>query len=62
MKGTMTYDLGDLVATASQTQANIDDEWVPARPLGLSSLRDRLRAAWLAFTGKCDLVRWPKGQ
>lgn len=25
-------------------------------------LKERLRHAWLAFTGKCDLVRWPEGQ
>lgn len=39
-----------------------DGSWVPARPLGFSSLRRRLVCAWLAFTGQCDLVRWPGNQ
>jgi len=34
--------------------------WVPARPLGYYSLKNRIKCAWLAFTGKCDLVRWPE--
>lgn len=42
--------------------AQIDDEWVPARPLGLFSIKHRLKCAWYAFTGKMDLLRWPKGQ
>lgn len=33
--------------------------WVPARPLGFQSFRTRLRAAWLALTGKGDVVIWP---
>jgi hypothetical protein len=44
------------------TIAQIDGEWVPARPLGYYSLKHRLRCAWLVFTGKGDVVLWPKGQ
>lgn len=33
--------------------------WVPARPLGFYSIGTRLRAAWLAFTGRGDVVIWP---
>jgi hypothetical protein len=33
-------------------------KWGPARPLGFFSLRSRLRAAWLVFTGKADAVIW----
>lgn len=34
--------------------------WVHARPLGFYglNLKWRLRAAWLVFTGKADVVRW----
>ena len=42
--------------------AQIDDEWVPARPLGLFTIPNRLRCAWLVFTGACDALRWQKGQ
>ena len=36
--------------------------WVPARPLGLFSITNRFRLAWLVFTGKCDAVKWPGEQ
>ena len=50
-----------------QTEANscmteIDGKWVPARPMGLCSIRDRFRIAWHVFTGKLDALRWPEGQ
>lgn len=37
-----------------------DGSWGPTRPLYLVGLYlcYRLRCAWLAFTGKCDLVKW----
>lgn len=35
--------------------------WIPARPLGYPSLKDRLRATWLVFTGKADALLW-RGQ
>ncbi len=46
----------------SGESANINGKWVPARPLGFRSLRYRLRATWLVFTGQCDALRWPEGQ
>jgi hypothetical protein len=36
-----------------------DDRWVPARPVGYQGLRQRLRAAWMVFTGKADALKWP---
>lgn len=33
--------------------------WVPARPLGLFSLRKRIRIAWGVFVGRYDAVVWP---
>jgi hypothetical protein len=35
-----------------------DGSWVLARPLGLYSLRHRIKAAWLAFTGRADVLTW----
>lgn len=33
--------------------------WLPARPVPYRSLLDRIRDAWLVFTGKADLLIWP---
>lgn len=36
---------------------------VPCRPhAAIDSFGYRLKCAWWAFSGKCDLVRWPEGQ
>jgi hypothetical protein len=39
---------------------NMGSGWVPARPEGFASLGNRLRCAWLVFTGKADAVTWPE--
>lgn len=44
------------------TLKEIGGKWVPARPLGYPSLRQRLKAAWMVFTGRADAVVWPGGQ
>jgi hypothetical protein len=36
--------------------------WYPARPEGYPSLRYRIRAAWLVFTGRADALIWPDEQ
>ena len=46
----------------NKTVKKFGDDWVPARPLGLSSFRHRTKCAWLAFTGKADVLLWPHGQ
>lgn len=33
--------------------------WKPARPVGLFSIKSRLRLAWEVFTGQADVLRWP---
>ena len=38
----------------------IDGLWVLARPLSYPTLKERFAVAWLAFTGKADLVVWDK--
>lgn len=34
--------------------------WRPARFLGSASLLQRFRYAWLVFTGRADVLYWPK--
>lgn len=46
----------------NESQTCINGKWVPARPLGLYSIKNRIRLAWLVFTGKCDVLKWPEGQ
>jgi len=41
---------------------NGEEYWVPARPLGLFSLRSRISLAWAVFTGKADALFWEGGQ
>lgn len=51
------------VCEAAQENAiRIGDRWVPARPEGYASLRHRLRAAWLVFTGRADALVWPEDE
>ena len=47
-----------VVETASQNLTKVPPgmAWVPARPKGYPSFRQRLKAAWLVFTGKADAL------
>jgi hypothetical protein len=56
------WSLGSLLKSAQEVSAEINGRWVPARPMGFSSIATRIRAAYLAFTGKGDVVIWPEGQ
>jgi len=59
----MLWNLKDLMESANTDAAEIDGEWVPARPITIfESIRERLHNAWLVFRGKADAVKWPKGQ
>lgn len=50
----------DVIEGAKTCQAGLPDgRRVPARSHGFMSLRERLRATWLVFTGKADAVTWP---
>lgn len=40
----------------------IDNEYVPARPIGYLDFVSRLKIAWMVFTGKADALLWPKNQ
>lgn len=45
---------------ACDTHKQVGTTFVPARPLGYPSLRVRIYAAWLVFTGRADAVIWPE--
>jgi hypothetical protein len=38
------------------------EEWVPTRPEGFGSIGSRFKLAWMVFTGKADVLVWPKDQ
>lgn len=63
------YNLLSLVAQVNSTDTfrrvragRSSSTIIPARPVNLFSLRNRFKAAWLAFTGKADVVIWPEDQ
>ena len=60
------WTLRSLFESANSLQRGSEAQpgfYVPARPqVNIGGLRWRFKCAWLAFTGRCDLVRWPEGQ
>lgn len=60
MKHPTIRDVRSIVRDANQVQAGIKVDgktvYVPARSLGWPSFRNRIRAAWLVFTGRADAV------
>jgi hypothetical protein len=59
------WGLKDLIEQYDRCLCHSDQDpfgWVPARPLGLDTIPNRVRAAWLVFTGKADVIVWPGGQ
>lgn len=40
------------------TATEIKGKWIPARPIGLYGLKNRIRCAWYVFTGKADALFW----
>ena len=46
----------------SNTTAQINGKWIPARPLGLDTLKNRFRLAFMVFTGKLDALKWGGNQ
>jgi len=62
MKNPSVYSLRHIVDKHNDSQTEINGKWVPARPIGLYSLRERFRIAFMVFTGKADALTWPEGQ
>ena len=42
--------------------AQVNGLWIPSRPEGFASPRNRIKAAWLVFTGRADALVWGGGQ
>jgi hypothetical protein len=63
MKAPNLYTLDGLHKLNREVGASHDGKvWYPARPLGLDTISNRIRCAWLVFTGRADAVTWPAGQ
>jgi len=62
-KAPIIFNLEELAyVNITSITKEIDGDWVPVRPLGYNSIFNRVTCAWLAFSGKCDLVKWPGNQ
>ncbi len=61
--GVTFWDVRDLVKSAARASAGIQVPngviYVPARPLGWTDIPHRLRAVWMVWTGRADVVTWP---
>lgn len=62
MKGVPRYYTPELLARSTQGIARglPDGRWVACRPEGWQGLclRHRVKAAWLVFTGRADVLTW----
>lgn len=56
------FTLDTLFECIIHNAVKINNEWVPARPLGFYSLSHRIKLAWMVFTGKADALTWPEDQ
>ena len=56
------YKLRDIQIDRDWPIKQMGTSWLPARPLGFFSLKYRIKAAILVFTGKADAVIWPGNQ
>jgi hypothetical protein len=61
--GVTFWDVRHLVKSTQSCAAEIEvdgtKQWVPARPLGWTDIPHRLRAVWMVWTGRADVVTWP---
>ncbi|ACL06207.1 hypothetical protein Dalk_4529 [Desulfatibacillum aliphaticivorans] len=59
-KETNIFQINDIVLAGGTVLRQIKTgAWVPARPIGKTNLKYRLKAAWMVFAGKADVVVWP---
>ena len=52
------WSIRSLVDHCSSIQQEVHGQWVPAKPMILDTLTERLRRAWWAFTLRADLFVW----
>lgn len=57
------WTLRGLFERAITVQTSHDGKnYYPGRPIGLDTVGNRIRCAWMVFTGRADAVIWPEGQ
>jgi hypothetical protein len=54
-------DAYELIGSKFDVAALIKGQYVPARSMGWPSFTQRIKCAWLVFTGRADALVW-KGQ
>ena len=62
MKAPRIIQLDEEFVCVAGCQAKINGKWVPVRPEGYYSIANRIKCAWMVFTGKADALVWPEGQ
>ena len=58
----MTPEWVKQIVTGPHCSTNDGKTWVPARPIAFQSVRERVRATWLVWTGRADALVWPGNQ
>ena len=58
------WSLEALFRHSTSNQAEINDKWVPARPLNWKhrSLKQKLKESLAVFNGHAEAFTWPEGQ
>jgi hypothetical protein len=56
------WTLKALINHCNTTQAEVNEKWVPARPLVYRSFWERLSRAWAVFRERADCFTWPENQ
>lgn len=56
------WRLTDLLDCTRRAAVAVDDTYLPARPMGLASLSNRLWCAYVVLTGRADAVMWPEDE
>jgi len=62
MKAPVRWSLKGLLRHINECQAEINGKWVPARTIGVGTLKNRVKLAWLVLIGRADILIWPEGQ
>jgi len=43
-----------------ETQQEHNGKWIPARRIAYPTFVERIKLAWMVFTGKADAFKWPE--
>lgn len=62
MRDTSIIRLPDNGWVGDSSSKCIEGRYVAARPEGFASIRYRIKATWLVWTGRADALIWPGGQ